>query len=162
MTMNVIRTLPLLILLFPSPWLYSASETSIVPKDDTLDVHISRSCGCCGDLVGGLTDQGMKAVIHSSNALDKIKDSYGVPLDARSCQTSLSQSGYLFEGNIPAAVVKQFLANPPSNAKGLVAPLPSATNLGINGQSMPFSILQLNTDGSVSPYVEVSDLDTEE
>ncbi|MBJ7551915.1 DUF411 domain-containing protein [Marinomonas ostreistagni] len=153
--MNVIRTLSLLFLLFPSPWLYSASETSILPKDNTLDVHISRSCGCCGDWVDGLTEQGMSAVIHSSNALEKIKDSYGVPLDARSCQTSLSQSGYLFEGNIPAAIVKEFLANPPANAKGLVAPLPSATSIGINMQSMPFSILQLNMDGSVSPYVEV-------
>ena len=63
-----------------------------------------------------------------------------------------------FEGHIPAKLIRQFLQNPPANARGLAVP---AMPLGSPGMEVrdrftPYEALQLNQDGSSSVYASIN------
>ncbi|WP_369802079.1 DUF411 domain-containing protein [Microbulbifer sp. Q7] len=75
----------------------------------------------------------------------------------QSCHTSVSADGYVFEGHIPAKLIRQFLRNPPAGARGLAVP---AMPLGSPGMEVgdrftPYKVLQLNRDGSTSVYANI-------
>ena len=76
----------------------------------------------------------------------------------QSCHTAVSQSGYVFEGHVPAKFIQQFLQNPPKNALGLAVP---AMPLGAPGMEMgdrflPYRIMLLNQNGSATLYATVN------
>ncbi|SBS31392.1 Protein of unknown function, DUF [Marinomonas aquimarina] len=136
----------------------AASETSIVRKDNVIEVHKSPTCGCCNGWLKHMEDSGFNTHINHPQNLTALKNEMGVPANARSCHTAISKQGYIFEGHIPAKLIKQFLDNPPANTKGLVVPAMPVGSPGMeyNNQFMPYSVLLLNDDGTVSPYAEIS------
>lgn len=151
--------------LFLAPFVFSISssvlaqsDTSIVVKSNVLEVHKSSTCGCCSGWVEHIEKQGFKTTVYHDNDLNKVKSDAGIPANMRSCHTALSKEGYVFEGHIPAKFVEEFLANPPQGAKGLVVPAMPVGSPGMeyNNQFMSYSVLQLNEDGSVSPYAEIN------
>lgn len=136
----------------------AASETSVVAKDAIIEVHKSPTCGCCTGWVKHMEKRGFKTHVNHPQNLTALKDRIGIPANARSCHTAISKEGYLFEGHIPAKMIKTFLDNPPADAKGLVVPAMPVGSPGMeyNNQFMPYSVLLLNKDGTVSPYAEVN------
>lgn len=50
-----------------------------------------------------------------------LKREIGIPKEIQSCNTSILND-YVFEGNVPALAIKDFLANPLQNAIGLALP----------------------------------------
>ncbi len=60
--------------------------------------------------------------VHHPSDLNKLKDDKGILPRYQSCHTAINQEGYVFEGHIPADVIKRFLSNPPANALGLAVP----------------------------------------
>ena len=50
-----------------------------------------------------------------------LKREIGIPKEIQSCNTSILND-YVFEGNVPALAIKDFLANPIKNAIGLALP----------------------------------------
>lgn len=51
-----------------------------------------------------------------------LKREIGIPKEIQSCNTSILND-YVFEGNVPALAIKDFLANPIKNAIGLALPV---------------------------------------
>lgn len=85
------------------------------------------------------------------------KQRYGVPNNMRSCHTTVTTDGYVFEGHVPAKYIAQFLANPPSEAIGLAVPGMPMGSPGMEYQNKfsPYQVMQINKDGSTAVYAEV-------
>ena len=88
----------------------------------SLDVFKSPTCGCCQKWIDHIELSGFKATAHDTDRLNQIKTDSGILPQYQSCHTAISENGFVFEGHIPAAIVKQFLDNPPKDAIGLAVP----------------------------------------
>ncbi|HEX4975597.1 MAG TPA: DUF411 domain-containing protein, partial [Pseudomonadales bacterium] len=88
----------------------------------SLQVYKSPTCGCCGQWVEHMRKAGFTAQVHDEENLEAIKQNHGLPWNAHSCHTAVSAEGYVFEGHVPAGIVKRFLAEHPTDARGLVVP----------------------------------------
>jgi hypothetical protein len=95
--------------------------------------------------------------IKHPNNLNTIKKELGIAPVYQACHTATLQ-GYAFEGHIPADVIRQFLAEKPSDVIGLAVPgMPMGSpGMDTNRKYRPYQVLQLNKDGSSTPYATVS------
>ena len=77
--------------------------------------------------------------------LKPIKEKYGIKPDFRSCHTAVSKDGYVFEGHVPAKLVKQFLSQPRTDAIGLSVPamVVGSPGMEMGEKFMPYQVLLL-------------------
>lgn len=120
-------------------------------------VYKSPTCGCCGAWVDHIEQAGFSTKIEHPSDLNTIKDQLGVSPVYQACHTANLQ-GYVFEGHVPADVIQQFLINKPKDAVGLAVPgMPlGSPGMDTDRQFRPYQVLQLNKDGSSTPYAKVS------
>ena len=122
-----------------------------------LDVYKDPSCGCCANWIDQMTERNFQSTIHHPRDLGAVKLEHGFVPELQSCHTAVTAEGYAFEGHVPPKLVRQFLDNPPANAKGLTAPgMPMGSpvmEMGNNFQ--PYDVIQLNRDGSTSVYASI-------
>ena len=130
-------------------------KTTTNPAQNSLALKVYKSptCGCCGKWVAHMEKAGFKAETIDLKDLSPIKNRFGIKLQYQSCHTG-SLNGYVFEGHIPAPVIKRFLAEKPSNAIGLAVP---AMPIGSPGMEMgdrfdPYDVLMLKKDGTTVVY----------
>jgi hypothetical protein len=83
--------------------------------------HKSPYCGCCTEWVKHMEEAGFDVEVKDHQNMNPIKQELGVTPQLASCHTA-EIDGFVFEGHIPAADIKSFLANPPKNAIGLAVP----------------------------------------
>lgn len=117
----------------------------------------SATCGCCKLWVAHARDNGFNVTARDVDDLNGIKNRHQITPGHQSCHTSVSAEGYVFEGHIPARLIRQFLQNPPAGARGLAVP---AMPLGSPGMEVgdrftPYKVLLLNSDGSESVYARI-------
>jgi hypothetical protein len=120
-------------------------------------VYKSPTCGCCGGWVDHMNAAGFMTTIQHPTDLNAIKETLGVAPVYQACHTATMQ-GYTFEGHIPADVIQTFINNKPSDVLGLAVPgMPMGSpGMDTNGSFRPYQVLQLNKDGSSTPYATVS------
>ena len=135
----------------------SASSNSDALRNVSATVYKDANCGCCKEWISHAEDHGMTAEGQDVADLAVFKQRYGVPNNMRSCHTTVTSDGYVFEGHVPAKHVAEFLANPPSDAIGLAVPgMPMGSpGMEYNNQFDPYQIMQINKDGSTAVYAEV-------
>jgi hypothetical protein len=126
-----------------------------------LDVYKSPTCGCCEDWITHVDANGFRSTIHHPEDLNAVKQRFGIAPQHQSCHTGVSSDGFVFEGHIPARLIKKFLAEKPAGAIGLTVP---GMPIGSPGMEMgervtPYDVLQLNKDGSTSVYSPVTTLE---
>ena len=141
----------------------SANESSSINLTNKiasmkLDVYKSPTCGCCGKWIDHIKDQGILAKPHNTNNLAQLKDEKNLPKNFRSCHTAISKDGYIFEGHIPAKIIKQFLRDKPKDLIGLVVPgMPvGSPGMAYQNKFMPYNVLSIHKDGSISQYARVN------
>ena len=141
----------------------SEGNTKVAPVAITsaLTTYKSATCGCCKLWVEHAADNGFEVDAQNVSDLNAIKDKYEIAAEFQSCHTSVSPDGYVFEGHIPAKLIRQFLQNPPAGARGLAVP---AMPLGSPGMEVgdrftPYKVLQLNKDGSTAVYASIDRFD---
>ena len=89
----------------------------------SLTVYKNAQCKCCGKWVSHMQRAGFHINVSEPKNLNAIKDRYGIEPTYRSCHTAVERdTGYVFEGHIPAPVVQRFLKEKPAGAKGLSVP----------------------------------------
>jgi hypothetical protein len=134
-----------------------AGEEPKINEAIELTVYKSRSCTCCQKWVTHVEEQGFDTKLNNITFLSNLKDSKGIPANYRSCHTAESNDGYVFEGHVPAKFIKQYLANIPEGSIGLSVPsMPVGTpGMEVGDRFIPYNILHLNTDGTVTVYKEV-------
>jgi hypothetical protein len=87
---------------------------------DEITVYKSPTCGCCLAWVDHLRANGFTVIVEEMRDLAAIKQKLGVPRDLEACHTA-TVDGYVVEGHVPAADIRQLLESKP-DAKGVAVP----------------------------------------
>ncbi|SEA46501.1 DUF411 domain-containing protein [Microbulbifer marinus] len=121
----------------------------------------SATCGCCKKWVAHARDNGFNVTAKDVDDLNGVKSRHQIEPRHQSCHTSVSTEGYVFEGHVPAKLIRQFLQNPPAGARGLAVP---AMPLGSPGMEVedrftPYNVVLLNSDGSESVYARIDSIE---
>ena len=87
---------------------------------EEVEVYKSPTCGCCGDWVKHMEENGFKVKVHDLNNLNPIKDKAGLTPALASCHTAFV-GGYAIEGHVPASDIRRLLKEKP-DALGLAVP----------------------------------------
>lgn len=135
----------------------NSDTQSTILRDVSATVYKDANCGCCKEWVGYAEDNGLSATAQDVADVSLFKDRYGVPQQMRSCHTTITTDGYVFEGHVPAKHMAQFLTSPPKDAIGLAVPSMPVGSPGMEYQDkfMPYQIMQLNKDGSTQVYAAI-------
>lgn len=130
---------------------------STILKDISATVYKDANCGCCKEWVGYAEGHGLNATAQNVEDVSLFKERYSVPQQMRSCHTTITTDGYVFEGHVPVKYMAQFLKNPPSDAIGLAVPSMPVGSPGMEYQDkfMPYKVMQLNKDGSTAIYATI-------
>lgn len=123
-----------------------------------LEVFKSPTCGCCGDWITHVDQNGFHSTIQHPDDLNAVKDKLKIAPQYQSCHTAVSANGYVFEGHIPAWVIHRFLSETPSNAIGLAVPgMPiGSPGMEIGDRFTPYDVLLLKSDGSSEVFVSIT------
>ena len=133
------------------------NNQSSLLKNVSATVYKDANCGCCKEWVGYAKDNGLSATAQDVADVSLFKDRYGVPQQMRSCHTTVTTDGFVFEGHVPAKHMAQFLENPPIQAIGLAVPSMPVGSPGMEYQDkfMPYKVMQLNKDGTTEVYAAI-------
>ena len=126
-------------------------------RPEILTVHKTPTCGCCKMWIRHAENNGFKAMIQDHQNLEMIKDSYNIKPKYRSCHTSVSKSGHVFEGHVPSKYVSKFLLENHPNAIGLAVPgMPlGSPGMEFDGRFTPYDVLILFEDGTSEVYAKI-------
>ena len=140
-----------------APVITHVNNQSSLLKNISATVYKDANCGCCKEWVGYAEGHGLNATAHDVEDLSLFKERYAVPQQVRSCHTTVTTDGFVFEGHIPAKHMAQFLANPPAQAIGLAVPSMPVGSPGMEYQDkfMPYKVMQLNKDGTTEVYAAI-------
>ena len=124
----------------------------------SLEVYKSPTCGCCNKWISHLEDNSFEVAHHNQSNLSAFKAEQGIAPRYQSCHTAVSSDGYVFEGHIPAKLIRQFLRDKPAGSIGLAAPGMPAGSPGMEmGQRFdPYAVLLLKADGSAEVYAQIT------
>lgn len=138
-----------------------AEEKGPATEAVALTTYKSATCGCCKLWVKHARDNGFAVTAKDVDDLNGVKNRHGIEPRFQSCHTSVSREGYVFEGHIPARLVRRFLQSPPAGARGLAVPAmpPGSPGMEMGDRFVPYQVLQLNADGSHSVYAEIQSAD---
>ena len=133
------------------------NSSSSLLKNVSATVYKDANCGCCKEWVGYAEGHGLNATAQNVEDVSLFKERYSVPQQMRSCHTTVTTDGYVFEGHVPAKYMAQFLKNPPSDAIGLaVSGMPvGSPGMEYQDKFMPYKVMQLNKDGSTAIYATI-------
>jgi hypothetical protein len=129
----------------------TAADTTDLP---TVTVYKSPTCGCCAKWVDHMKAAGFTVETRDVDDVRQKKDQFGVPQQLRSCHTAYA-GGEVFEGHIPADVIKQYLANDTSKARGLAVPgMPiGSPGMEVPGRlAQPYEVFAFRGDGRAAVY----------
>ena len=132
------------------------ARDSIASTDSSLPVmtvYKSPTCGCCKLWVEHMQKSGFKVSVIETEDLNPIKLKLGVPAGLGSCHTA-KVGDYFVEGHVPASDVKRLLKQKP-DALGISVPGMPIGSPGMevpSGETQPYTVTQVNKDGSLSIF----------
>ena len=106
-------------------WAQPASKTPTA-----MAVWKDPNCGCCKDWGVLMEQAGFQVTVHDTGN-NAVRARLGLPARLGSCHTALV-GGYLIEGHVPAADIRQLLAEKPK-ALGLTVPGMPVGSPGMDG-----------------------------
>lgn len=115
-------------------------------------VHMSPTCGCCGEWVKHLRANGFAVEAKYVDDIVAVKRAHGVPEALWSCHTALV-GGYALEGHVPAADIVRLLRERPrvngAPASGLAVPgMPAGAPGMEQGTPQPYATIAFGPAGS--------------
>ena len=129
-----------------------AANADAAPQDSPLVVvYKSPTCGCCAKWVEHMREAGFRLEVHDVADVGPIKTQHGVTADLQSCHTALAD-GYVFEGHVPAEVIRRFLSERPMFA-GLAVPGMPMGSPGMEGPYKDrYDVIAFRRDGTREVY----------
>lgn len=118
-------------------------------------VYRDPGCGCCEAWAQLMTEAGFQVSIEDDPNLASRHTRLGVPENLAGCHIALID-GFVFEGHIPPADIKRFLAERPAGAMGLSVPgMPAGSpGMGPEGSGEPYDVLLLRANGDATIYAQ--------
>ena len=137
--------------------LRSGSENAQA-EDIALTVYKSPTCGCCEKWIDHLEENEFSTDIRHPADMNGIKNKHGIRPQYQSCHTAVHESGYVFEGHIPAEIIARFLEQPVKESVGLAVPgMPvGSPGMEYRGRVDPYTVRLLMRDGSADRYASVT------
>ena len=117
-------------------------------------VYRDPSCGCCEAWAGIARDAGYQVRVINHPDMPAIKLQYGVPLELRSCHTTII-GGYAIEGHVPLEDVQRLLKEKPAGIRGIAVagmPLGSPGMEVPDGTKQPFQVMAFDAEGRSSAF----------
>lgn len=101
------------------------TEPQVATSSDepTIVVYSSPTCGCCGDWMAHLEENGFTVETKPVQDIVAVKVEHGVPQKLYSCHTAVID-GYIIEGHVPADDIYRLLEDRPAVAGLGVAGMP--------------------------------------
>lgn len=127
-----------------------SNKNSVLPE---MTVYKSPTCGCCKLWVDHMQKSGFKVSVIETDDLNPIKRKLGVPAGLGSCHTA-KVGDYFVEGHVPASDVIRLLKEKPK-ALGIAVPGMPMGSPGMevpSGETQPYTVTQVNKDGSLSIF----------
>ena len=132
-----------------------AGQTQKSASAPTMEVYKSPTCGCCSKWVEHVTQGGVNVKVTelSDDALDALKQKYGVPRTAQSCHTGIV-NGYVVEGHVPVTEIQRLLKERPAVVGIAVGGMP----MGSPGMEVPgrpgqtYNVVTFDKTGAVKVY----------
>lgn len=126
--------------------------------ENDIIVYKSPFCLCCKEWMTHLEQNAFK--VGSENGLDTaaVKQKWGVPATMQGCHTGVWKNQYVFEGHVPARLIRKFLASPPKNSIGLAVPGMPQGSPGMyrGGDFEPYVVYSIQSDGGYRFYEKVT------
>ncbi|WP_406827755.1 DUF411 domain-containing protein [Microbulbifer sp. ARAS458-1] len=123
-----------------------------------ITVYKSPFCLCCNDWIEHL--EGNAFAVTSENGLDtaSVKQQWKIPPSMQGCHTGVWNNQYVFEGHVPARLIRQFLANPPKGSIGLAVPgMPQGSPGMFRGKNFePYVVYAIQSNGEYRFYEKVT------
>ncbi|WP_299592655.1 DUF411 domain-containing protein [uncultured Microbulbifer sp.] len=136
----------------------SEQGTSEADSAAQITVYKSPFCLCCNDWIKHLESNAFS--VASENALDtaSVKQQWKVPPSMQGCHTGVWNNQYVFEGHVPARLIRQFLANPPKGSVGLAVPgMPQGSPGMYRGKNFePYVVYAIQSNGEYRFYEKVT------
>ena len=121
---------------------------ALVASTYQLQVFRTETCGCCGNWVEAMNEQGLELNVQivDDDTLWTIKNQLEIPAELSSCHTALVEN-YFVEGHVPASDIQQLLDKRP-DARGLCVPgMPiGSPGMEMGAQKEPFETLLVLND----------------
>ncbi|PWF25149.1 DUF411 domain-containing protein [Corticimicrobacter populi] len=138
------RTLLTALALAPLATLVPLAVRAEAGPANVIDLWKTRTCGCCGDWVKHVEQNGFTVRVHEVDDTAPIRRRMGIAQELGSCHTGLV-GGYALEGHVPASSIQRLLAEKP-DAVGLVVPGMPVGSPGMDGpvyqgQVQPYDVL---------------------
>ena len=156
-----IKPAHLLFLVLTSFFLGACSTTSSADGEGTssdIVVYKSPFCLCCKEWMTHL--EGNAFTVSSVNGLDTaaIKQQWGIHPSMQGCHTGVWNNQYVFEGHVPARLIRKFLANPPKGSIGLAVPGMPQGSPGMyrGGDFEPYVVYAIQGNGEYRFYEKVT------
>ena len=106
-------------------------------------MHKDPYCGCCTAWAEHMQKNGVALQSRNEADMSTVKAKLKVPADLRSCHTA-EIGGYVFEGHVPADLVKKVLKDKPKIV-GLAVPGMPMGDPGMEGPSkQPYQVLSFD------------------
>lgn len=122
-----------------------------------IEVWKNRGCACCDAWAEHLAAAGLTVeAIHEVDEAAAVGASFGVPADLAGCH-SARFGAYLVEGHVPAAALRQLLAEAPP-ILGLAVPGMPMGSPGMAVAGMPaeaFQVIAFTADGHRHVFMDV-------
>ena len=114
-------------------------------------VYKDPDCGCCAAWVDHLRANGFSVTVHDAQNVSERKKKLGVPEALASCHTAVVE-GYVIEGHVPAADIKQLLRERP-RAMGLaVRGMPQGSPGMETGKFDAYNVVLFEKGGKTRVY----------
>ena len=114
-------------------------------------MHKDPYCGCCTAWAEHMQKNGVALQSRNEADMSTVKAERKVPADLRSCHTA-EIGGYVFEGHVPADLVKKVLKDKPKIV-GLAVPGMPMGSPGMEGPSkQSYQVLSFDEQGRRSVY----------
>ena len=143
-----------LLVLVGSAFAVISSPVRAQPKGPAITVYKDPTCGCCSKWVEHLSQNGFDTKTIQMPDVSDVKKKNGVPEGARSCHTGLV-GGYVIEGHVPAADIKQLLKQRPRGVIGLAVPGMPVGSPGMEvsgGRVQAFDVLAFDKSGKTTVF----------
>lgn len=121
---------------------------AIAATNRDITVYRDPNCGCCGNWVDYLSNQGFQAKNIPVANIDQLKQRYGVPDNLVSCHTAVIDR-YIVEGHVPAEDIKRLLSEQP-NVIGIAVPDMPIGTPGMESENVrePFTVFSFGAQGT--------------
>ena len=120
----------------------------------TIMVYKSPSCGCCGQWIKHLEDNGFKTMSHNVQDVKKYKQTAHLPRGMGSCHTACV-TGYAIEGHVPAEDIKRMLVEKPDIRGIAVAGMPiGSPGMEYGKRKHAYNVMSYTKDGKTVVYAE--------